>query len=68
VIGINIFPNGELPREARTGIAYHETAQDAQVAVTIAEQASPARTLWRSDWVVFAFNGFAKEILMPSLT
>jgi hypothetical protein len=29
-----------------------ETAQVAQVAVTIAEQASPSSTLWRSDWVI----------------
>ncbi len=39
-----------------------------EVAVTIAEQASPASTLWRSDWVIFDFNGFAKEILIQSST
>jgi hypothetical protein len=50
-------------------ICFHiETAQDAQVAVTITEQASPSSTLWRSDWVIFDFNGFAKEILIQSST
>jgi hypothetical protein len=50
-------------------ICFHiKTAQVAQVAVTITEQVSSSGTLWRSDWVIFDSNWFAKEILIPSST
>jgi len=44
-------------------ICFHiKTAQVAQVAVTITEQVSSSGTLWRSNWVVFAFNSLLRNL------